>query len=157
MSNPHSFIATTAGVSEDEDALVATLDSGADAYLMFQRQPELGHDDDDGVYVEIDDQCNAGTDIVNRCVVSEIGIVVTLTKPLKGYVELNATFDLPKTELVAFIAMLRRITIMIPLTFIRQVTTHELGVAEFNYTPARRKFHQHPSATCLHLAAERLT
>ena len=109
MSDPHSFIATTAGVSEDEDSLVATLDSGANAYLMFQRHPELGHDDDDGVYVEIDDQCNAGTDIVNRCEVSATGIVVTLAKPLKSYVELNATFDLPKTELVAFNAMLRRI------------------------------------------------
>lgn len=109
MSDPHDFIATTADVTEDEDALVATLGSGADAYLMFQRYPELGHDDDDGVYVEINDQSNAGTDIVNRCVVSATGINVTLKKPLKDCLEIMATFDLPATDLVAFNAMLRRI------------------------------------------------
>lgn len=109
MSIRHDFIATAAGITEDKDALVATLDSGADAYLMFQRHPELGHDDDDGVYVEIDDQCNAGAGIVNRCVVSATGIAVTLSKPLKGCVELHATFDLPATELAEFTTMLRRI------------------------------------------------
>jgi len=111
MSTSHNFIATAAGVDENEDCLVATLDSAADAYLMFQRHPEPGHDDDNGVYVEIDDQTNAGFNIVDRCVVTPTDILVNLTSALKGHAELRATFNMPLDELAAFTVMLHRIFI----------------------------------------------
>ena len=109
MSDDHGFAATAAGVDENEDCLVATLDSGSDAYLMFQRHPEVGHPDDDGVYVDIDDQINAGFNIVERCVLNPDSIRVSLSRPLKGYATLNASLSLPTSEFADFQQMLNRI------------------------------------------------
>lgn len=72
MTNTYGFVAITASIDEHEDAIVATLDSGSTHYLMFQRHPEVGHPDDDGVYIEIDDQINAGFRIVESCVMTKL-------------------------------------------------------------------------------------
>ncbi len=109
MSDDHGFAATTAGVDENEGCLVATLDSGADAYLMFQRHPEVGHPDDDGVYVEIDDQINAGLNIVERCVLTPSSIRVSLSQPVKGFTTLNASLSLTPSDFADFQQMLNRI------------------------------------------------
>ena len=52
MADQYAFVATEAGVEDNEDCLVATLDSGGDAYVMFQRHCDFGSADDGGVYVE---------------------------------------------------------------------------------------------------------
>lgn len=109
MSDDHGFAATAAGIDENEDCLVATLDSGADAYLMFQRHPEFGHPDDDGVYVEIDNQINAGFNIVERCVLTPTSIRVSLSQPIKGFTTLNASLSLSSSDFADFQQMLTRI------------------------------------------------
>ena len=109
MSDGHGFAATAAGVDENEDCLVATLDTGAEAYLMFQRHPEVGHPDDDGIYVEIDDQINAGFNIVERCVLTPASIRVSLLRPVKGFTTLNTTMAMSASEFADFQQMLERI------------------------------------------------
>lgn len=109
MTDAYGFVATAAGVYENEDCLVAALDSGADAYLTFQRHPVVGHSDDDGVYVEIDDQINAGYSIVVRCVLTPGSIRVSLSRPLKGFTTLSVSLSIPKYQFAEFQQMLIRI------------------------------------------------
>jgi len=109
MTDAYGFVATAAGVYENEDCLVAALDFGSELYLMFQRHPVVGHSDDDGVYVEIDDQMNAGFSIVVRCVLTPRSIRVSLSRPLKGFITLSASLVLPASEFAEFQQMLIRI------------------------------------------------
>ena len=95
MIDAHGFAAVVVCIDDDDDCLVASLHSDSCAYLMFQRHPGIGHPDDDGVYVEIDDQINSGFNIVERCVLTPDSIRVSLSQPLKGFTTLNASFELP--------------------------------------------------------------
>jgi hypothetical protein len=55
---------------------------------MFQRGYPFGDEEDDGVYVEVNDQCFSGYDAVSMCEVSASAMKVTLGRPLgsKGQV-----------------------------------------------------------------------
>ena len=109
MADQYAFVATEAGVEENEDCLVATLDSGDDAYVMFQRHCDFGSVDDGGVYVEIGDQINASYDCVERCSISDGRFSLTLTLPLLGFREICAELTLPDNQLQMFVAMVTRI------------------------------------------------
>ena len=109
MSKQLTFVATEAGVDENDDCLIATLDSGADKYIMFQRSPEFGSLDDDGVYVEVNSQIYAAYDSVGSCSATNAQFDLHLTSPLNGFTEIHATLSMPQEDLHEFLDMLRRI------------------------------------------------
>ena len=109
MADQYAFVATEAGVEDNEDCLVATLDSGGDAYVMFQRHCDFGSADDGGVYVEIGDQINANYGCVESCSVSDSLFTLRLSSPLLGFHDIHAELTVPESQLQSFIAMLHRI------------------------------------------------
>ena len=109
MADQYAFVATEAGTEENEDCLVATLDSGDDSYVMFQRHCDFGSVDDGGVHVEIGDQINANYGSIESCSVSDTRLTLRLTSPLLGFHEIRADLSVPDAQLHAFIPMLRRI------------------------------------------------
>ena len=76
---------------------------------MLQRHPEAGHPDDDGVYIEIDDQIHAAFSIVERCELTTNSIHVSLSRPLKGFTTLGASLALQASELAELQRILTRI------------------------------------------------
>ena len=109
MSKQLTFIATEAGADENDDCLVAALDSGADEYIMFQRSPDFGSPDDDGIYVEINSQIHAAYDSVGSCSATDVALHLYLTSPLDGFTEIHATLSVSPEDLHKFHCMLRRI------------------------------------------------
>lgn len=109
MADQYTFVATEADVEENEDCLVATLDSGDDAYVMFQRHCDFGSADDGGVYVEIGDQINANYGCVESCSVNDTQFSLRLTSPLLGFHDVCADLSVPDSQLRPFLAMLQRI------------------------------------------------
>jgi len=109
MADQYAFVATEAGVEENEDCLVATLDSGDEAYVMFQRHCDFGSTDDGGVYVEIGDQINANYGCVESCSVSDTQFSLRLTSPLLGFNDICADLSVPESQLQSFLSMLHRI------------------------------------------------
>ena len=109
MTARYSFVATEAGVEENEDCLVATLDSGDDAYIMFQRHRNFGSADDEGIYVEIGDQINANCGCVESCSVTTDRFSLQLTSPLLDCNQICADLSLPETQLQTFLATLQRV------------------------------------------------
>ena len=109
MADQYTFAAIEVGVESNEDCLVATLDSGDDAYVMLQRHRDFGSVDDGGVYVEIGNQINANYGCVESCTISESLFSLRLTSPLLGFHNILAEMSIPKSQRDAFLYMLKRI------------------------------------------------
>jgi hypothetical protein len=109
MSNHLKFIATTASTDENEDCLIATLDSEAAQYIMLQCSPDFGSDDDVGIYVEINDQINSGYNVIKSCAVSGTNFHLSFNTQLCGYTRVDVVLAIPPNQRLEFTAMLHRI------------------------------------------------
>ena len=109
MVDSYRFTGAIAATHEDADALVATLSSCDDEYVMFQRHPEFDTDDDDGVYIEIHDQLYSGYSLIEHCTLTPDGLIVALNTTLRSCSRIDATLDIRPAERDSFVEMLHRI------------------------------------------------
>jgi hypothetical protein len=109
MSNHLKFIATAVSTDQDDDYLIATLDSEAAEYVMLQRFPDFGSDDDAGIYVEINDQINSGYAVIESCTISGTNFHLSFSTQIGGYTRVDVALAIPPNQRLAFTAMLHRI------------------------------------------------
>lgn len=77
-----TFIATEAGVDEDEYALVAGVACDSPyQYVTFQREAE-GVDEDWGIHFGFNDQINGAYECIQKCSLSRRRLRVELTHPI---------------------------------------------------------------------------
>jgi hypothetical protein len=105
------FVATEAGSEEECDFLLAQA-ACQGHYLTFQRSLPVGGDEDWGIYVEFDDQSNAGYEKIARCFLSRRCLRVEFTEPIdwqKRYSEAVVELQLTEDEFQSLVGGLRRI------------------------------------------------
>ncbi|MBN2267247.1 MAG: hypothetical protein JW725_02800 [Candidatus Babeliaceae bacterium] len=66
----------------DGEVVIAGVIGEQGHYLLFQRYTNKKHPDDDGIYVEYNDQLYAGTDCISVCKVSKCKLEISLSSPL---------------------------------------------------------------------------
>ncbi|REJ66346.1 MAG: hypothetical protein DWQ31_14855 [Planctomycetota bacterium] len=107
------FVATICGTEESEFGLVAGIATENSAtYLLFQRNQTAGNDEDDGIYVELNDQINSGYNQIENCTVCREYLKVTFIEPIdpqKKYDQVVASMSMPWEARERFVAVLKRI------------------------------------------------
>lgn len=79
----YRFSASKVSFSEEDNVLtVGFASTESDAYVLFQRDLNFGGPDDEGVYIELNDQINSGYSLVTKCVVAPNQLIVLLAQPL---------------------------------------------------------------------------
>lgn len=107
-----TFIATEAGVDEDQYALVASVATGdPELDATFQRDPKDGADDW-GIHFGFNDQINGAYECIRHCTLSRRRLHVELIRPIdpqKRIMDVNVELQIPDDAFDAFAMMLRRI------------------------------------------------
>jgi hypothetical protein len=107
-----NFIATEAGVDDDEYALVAGLGTDdPDLNVTFQRDPKDGPGDC-GVHFGFNDQINSAYECIRQCTLSRRKMHVELLRPIdpqKRILHVNIELQIPDDDFDTFASMLRRI------------------------------------------------
>ena len=86
-----AFQATKSAFEVTEYALICGVSDGRDTYLTLQRAPE-GIADDEGVYIEHNDQINSGYDQIRRCTLERRRFAIDLVRPFRNLPEIDG-FD----------------------------------------------------------------
>ncbi|MEM9414406.1 MAG: hypothetical protein AAGA29_02870 [Planctomycetota bacterium] len=107
------FTASEASGNETEDSLCASAGSEKEpySYIMFQRHPEDG-DDDDGIYFEFNDQINGAYQCVRACEVARHQIKIELGEPIdwqKQYSSVIVRLEVCEQQYRKFIDILSKI------------------------------------------------
>ena len=55
---------------------------GTVEYVCFQRHEVHGHEDEEGVYIEFNDQLHAGEDVVEKVILTKDTLSISLSAPL---------------------------------------------------------------------------
>jgi len=55
---------------------------GTVEYISFQRHEVHGHEDEEGVYVEFNDQLHGGEDVVEKVILTKDTLLISLSAPL---------------------------------------------------------------------------
>ncbi len=83
LPETYRFSASNVSFAEEDNVLtVGFASTESDAYVLFQRDLNFGGPDDEGVYIELNDQVNSGYSLVTKCVVAPNQLIVMLAQPL---------------------------------------------------------------------------
>ena len=83
-----------------------------DTYLFFQRHSEVGHKDDDGVYVEYDNEQHCGFDVVESVSLSQQELTLKLKSALyqlPGVLVFKVDLQLSEQEVQCYGEVLKQI------------------------------------------------
>jgi len=86
-----AFQATESAFEVTDYALICGVSDERDAYVTLQRAPE-GIADDEGVYIEYNDQINSGYDQIRRCSLERRQFSIDLVRPFRNLPEIDG-FD----------------------------------------------------------------
>jgi hypothetical protein len=92
-----SFSVDEASTEQNPDYILAGVSSREQSaaarepyrYVLFARSLPIGSDEDWGIYVEFDDQSNAGYDCISRCQLTRDRLVVKLASPTVRQIRIN--------------------------------------------------------------------
>jgi hypothetical protein len=95
-----TFEATEASLVNAWDTVTTGVYS-KNEYICFQRHEEHGHEDDDGIYIEYNDQIHAGENVVSKVVLNRKFLKIFLSSPLvnlKDVTEFNVDLNITEAE-----------------------------------------------------------